>query len=314
MGGARADERAPRPKERAPRPSARSIAMSDPRILQGYVEALAGTIGERNVFRPRGLAEAAEHIAREWQGQGHAVRRQGWDVQGIPCENLEVERPGRVRPQEIILVGAHYDSVAGSPGANDNASGTAALLALGEHLARVSLARTVRLVAFANEEPPFFGTSAMGSAISARAARARGDDIRLMLSLETLGYYRDEAGSQRLPPLFGLCYPDRANFVAFVGNLGTRALVRRAAAAFRAHSDVPAEHLAMPPVLPGLAWSDHRSFWRAGYRALMVTDTAFYRYPHYHLPSDTPEKLAYDVLARVVSGLWGVVTELAGRQ
>lgn len=151
----------------------------------------------------------------------------------------------------------------------------------------------------------------MGSHVYASAARRRGDDIRLMIALETIGYHRDEPGSQHYPPLFGFFYPGRGNFIAFVSNLRSRRLLRRTVELFRAHSDFPAEHLATPALVPGASWSDHRSFWKQGYRALMVSDTAFYRYPHYHSPADTPDKLNYDALARVAAGLFKAVTALA---
>jgi Zn-dependent M28 family amino/carboxypeptidase len=280
--------------------------------LRAHVRTLAGEIAERNVFRPRALHAAADFIAREWRGQGYQVASQTYDLHGVACANLEVTRAGAGRPNEIILAGAHYDTVIGSPGADDNASGVAALLEVSRCLAGEELERTVRFVAFANEEPPFFATPRMGSAVYARAARARRDDIRLMLSLETIGYHREEPGSQRYPPLLGLFYPGRANFIAFVANLRSRHLLRQAVQAFRTHSDFPVQGLATLGVIPGVAWSDHLSFWRQGYRALMVTDTAFYRYPHYHTAEDTPDKLTYDALARVTNGLCRAVAALAG--
>jgi Zn-dependent M28 family amino/carboxypeptidase len=187
----------------------------------------------------------------------------------------------------------------------------AALLEMSRCLAGEEPERTIRFVAFVNEEPPFFSTPQMGSDVYARAARARGDDIRLMMSLETIGYHRDEPGSQRYPPLFGLFYPDRGNFIAFITTLRWRHLLRQAVQAFRTHSDFPVEGLATLRLIPGVAWSDHLSFWRHRYPALMVTDTAFYRYPHYHMPEDTPDKLPYDALARVTAGLCRTVSALA---
>jgi len=286
-------------------------ARSDPGTLRVRVEALAGAIGERNVFRPRALADAADFIASEWCRQGYEVARQAYDCQGLRCANLEIARRGASHPEEIVLVGAHYDSVIGSPGADDNASGVAALLALSGQLAEAEPGRTVRFVAFVNEEPPLYATRDMGSHVYARAARARGDDIRLMISLETIGYYSEVAGSQRHPPLLGFFFPDRANFVAFVSNLRSRRPLRRAVDAFRARSDFPVERLATPGLVPGVGWSDHRSFWQAGYHALMVTDTAFYRYPHYHSPDDTPDRLDYGALARVADGLADAIDVLA---
>ncbi len=230
----------------------------------------------------------------------------------VACANLEVTCRGRGRPGEIILVGAHYDSVPGSPGADDNASGIGALLEISRAVVGTAPLRTVRCVAFVNEEPPFFFTEDLGSRRYARAARAAGDDIRVMLSLETIGYYSEAAGSQAYPPLLHRFYPDRANFVAFVSNLRSRAALRRVVAAFRAQSDFPVEHAATPGLIPGVSWSDHTSFWQQGYRAVMVTDTALYRYPYYHDAGDTPDKLDFGALARVVDGLSRAVVALAG--
>lgn len=281
--------------------------------LRAHVGTLAGDIGERNVFRPQALRAAADFIEHEWRSQGYAVRPQVYETFGMPCANLEVERRGTVAPTEILLIGAHYDSVMGSPGANDNASGVAALLEMSRHLAGIEPDRTIRFVAFVNEEPPFFPTRAMGSAVYAQTARDRGDAISLMISLETIGHHTDAPGSQHYPPLMGLCYPDRGNFLAFVSNLRSRRLLHRLVRAFRAHSDFPTEQLAAPALIPGMAWSDHLSFWRQGYRALMVTDTAFYRYRYYHRPDDTPNKLNYDALARIVTGLSRGLSDLAAR-
>ena len=279
--------------------------------LETNVRALATDIGERNVFRLPALRRAAEFVAREWKAQGYRVSSQIYDVSGVPTANLEIALRGRLKPEEIVLVGAHYDSVLGSPGADDNASGVATLLEISRLLADTEPGRTIRLVAFVNEEPPFFATARMGSEVYARVARTRGDDIRLMVSLETIGYYSEAPGSQRYPPPFGLLYPDRGNFLAMVSNLKSRAALRRMVEAFRAHSDFPLEWLASPALLPGVSWSDQRSFWRRGYPALMVTDTAFYRYPYYHSPQDTADKLDYEALARVAHGLARAVGMLA---
>jgi Zn-dependent M28 family amino/carboxypeptidase len=281
--------------------------------LRRHVERLAGAIGERSVRRPGSLQAAADYIYEEWTAQGHAVAAQGYRSHGQECRNLEITLPGRQRPEEIVLAGAHYDTVDGSPGADDNASGVAALIELGRLLREAGSARTLRLVAFVNEEPPFFFFGEMGSKVYARAARARGDDIRLMLSLEMLGFYDRTPGSQRYPPLLRRFYPDRGDFIGFVSNLRSRRALKQAFAAFRQSSDCPAQSLAAPAWLPGIAWSDHWSFWRAGYPALMVTDTAFFRNPHYHTPLDTPATLDYPAMARVVAGLGGMLRRLAGQ-
>ncbi|MFZ5441434.1 MAG: M28 family peptidase, partial [Myxococcota bacterium] len=170
---------------------------------------------------------------------------------------------------------------------------------------------TVRFVFFTNEEPPFFETVGMGSEVNARAARARGDDVRAMLSLETLGYFVDEAGSQHYPWPFSLAYPSTGGFVAFVADDASRELVHRALTVFRAKARVPSEGAALPRFVEGAAWSDHGPYWRQGYRAFMVTDTAPFRNPHYHRASDTPEKLDYRRLALTAEGLVFVVEALA---
>ncbi len=279
--------------------------------LQGHVVQLASVIGERNVWRPHALHAAAGFIRQAWRLQGHDVASQTYIAYDVSSENLEIEVGGADKPEEIILVGAHYDSVRGSPGANDNASGIAGLLEIGRAVAGQTLRRTVRLVAFVNEEPPFFYWGAMGSQQYAQEARRRGDDIRLMMSLEMLGAYSDQRHSQRYPPIIGWFYPDRANFIAFVSNLSSRRELKRAVRAFRRVSDFPAEYLAAPSFVPGVSWSDHLSFWRQGYPALMVTDTAFYRYAHYHTAQDTPEKLDYHRMAQVVEGLAKAIVALA---
>jgi len=279
--------------------------------LRRHVHALAGGIGERHVWRPRALHAAADYIRGELESLGFAVAPQAYEAHGVRCENLEVTIPGSSRPGEIVLAGAHYDTVEGSPGADDNASGVAGLIEIARLLREARPQRTLKLVAFVNEEAPFFPFGEMGSKVYARAARARGDDIRLMLSLEMLGCYRDERGSQAYPPFLKWFYPARGNFIAFVSNLRSRRALTELTRAFRAHCDFPAEQLASPGFVPGVSWSDQRSFWRAGYPGVMVTDTAFYRYAHYHRASDTPERLRYPEMARVVEGLARALAALA---
>lgn len=279
--------------------------------LRAHVRRLAGEIGERNVSRPHALAAAAAYIEGQWREQRYTIERLTYETAGVRCANLEVTRPGGARRAEIILIGAHYDSVFGSPGANDNASGVAVLLELSRMFASVDPALTVRFVAFVNEEPPFFMTRWQGSMQYASEARRRGDDIRLMASLETVGAYSNAPRSQSYPPLFSWFYPGRADFIGMVSNFHSKTAMRRLAAAFRARSDFPLQTIATFPIVPGVSWSDHRSFWRNGYRAVMITDTAFYRYRHYHAASDTPDKLAYPELARVTLGLFAAFAVLA---
>ncbi len=212
---------------------------------------------------------------------------------------------------KIILIGAHYDTVFGSPGADDNASGIAALLELSRLFAEISPHIAVRFVAFTNEEPPYFTTPLQGSAVHARAARERGDDIDFMVSLEMLGYYRSESGSQRYPPLFRPFFPREGNFIGVVSNFRSRSAKRRLTMAFQRQSDFPIEHLTTFEFVPGVSWSDHAPFWKQGYRGLMVTDTAFYRNPHYHTPDDTIDKLAFPEFRRMTEGLFLAFAALA---
>ena len=278
--------------------------------LQRDVHLLAEDIGDRNFLVYPRLVQAAEWIEASLVQAGYRVRRQSFDVRGKSVANLEVEISGRTRPEEIVVIGAHYDSVPGCPAANDNGSGVAALLALARTLVNSEPERTIRLVAFANEEPPFYRTSEMGSLVYARECRRRGERVVAMLSLETIGYYRDERGSQMYPPPFSLFYPAEGNFIAFVGNLSSLGLVRQCLATFRRQVKFPSEGAALPEFITGVGWSDHWSFWKQGYPAIMVTDTALFRYPYYHSSEDTYEKLDYDRMARLVSGLERVVRDL----
>ena len=279
--------------------------------LKQHVEMLAGQIGERNVWHAEALEAAARYIRGSLEAPGYRVRVQSFESEGKTVQNLEVELPGASVPQEIVVVGAHYDSVLGGPGANDNASAVAALLEIARVLAGSSPARTLRLVAFVNEEAPFAYGEEMGSRVYAERSRQRGEQIKAMISLETIGWYSDEPGSQHYPFPYSYFYPERGNFIGFVGNLSSWRLVRQALGAFRATTAFPSEGVAAPGWITGVGWSDHWSFWQAGYPAIMVTDTAFFRYPHYHAASDTPDRLDYTSLARVTRGLIDVAAVLA---
>ena len=278
--------------------------------LRQHVHHLACEIGERNVFRPGTLDAAARYIESQWAEQGYKVGRVSYEAEVVERANLEVTLPGSSR--EVLVVGAHYDSVDGSPGANDNGSGVAALLEISRLLAGTRPRTTLRLVAFVNEEPPFFWYRKMGSMVYARRARARGDKVTGMISLETIGYYSDRPGSQRYPPFLGLFYPSRGDFLGFVSNLRSRELLRRAVGAFREACDWPVQSVAMFEWVPGIGWSDHLSFWRQGWPALMITDTAPYRYPWYHTAGDTPDKVDFAALAEVTEGLAGMIQRILG--
>ena len=280
--------------------------------LQSHVEMLAEQIGVRNVWRPEALVAAASYIRNTLEVLDYRVNIQSFECEGVTVQNLEVELPGFGAPEELIVVGAHYDTVPGGPGANDNASAVAALLEIARLLVGKTCTRTLRLVAFVNEEQPFSNTDEMGSRVYAQRSRQRGEQIKAMLALETMGYYTDQPASQHYPFPFNYFYPDAGNFIGFVGNLSSWRLVRRAVGAFRASTAFPSEGVAAPGWIRGVGWSDHASFWQAGYPAIMITDTAFFRYQHYHAATDTPDKLDYNSLARVTRGLVDVVSVLAG--
>lgn len=275
------------------------------------VVALAGEIGERNQRRPDALRASANYIEGELRRAGYGVERQTYDAIGQQFDNLEVVLPGSMKPEQIVVIGAHYDSAVDCPAANDNASGVAALLALARTLAGKPQPKTIRFVAFANEEPPHFQTTTMGSLHYASRCKERGEHITAMLSLETMGFYSDEAKSQHYPFPLSLFYPEVGDFIGFVGDLSSRALVHESIASFREHARFPSEGAALPASIPGVGWSDHWSFWQHGYGAAMVTDTAPFRYPHYHSRDDTPDKVDYERLARVIAGLEHVVADLA---
>ncbi|HET7435668.1 MAG TPA: M28 family peptidase [Thermoanaerobaculia bacterium] len=274
--------------------------------LRADVEALCAH-GPRNETEPQALANAASHIERALRSAGYDVVREA--VPEVDAPNLIAEIRGT--SNEIVVIGAHYDSVEGSPGADDNASGVAALLALARRLHGTQPRRTIRFVAFVNEEPPSFQTPRMGSWNHARRAHEHHEKIVAMLSLEMLGCYADEAGSQQYPPALRAFYPDRGNFIAFAGNTASRKLMRQCVRAFRDHAQFPSEGAALPEAIPQIGWSDQWSFWQFGWPGVMVTDTALFRNPHYHLPTDMPDTLDYERMARVIEGLHEVVRALA---
>jgi len=280
--------------------------------LEHHVEVLAGEIGERNFEHYDELNAAADYIEQSFLQTGLSVNRQAYSIKDQVYYNIEAEKTGIDQPDTIIIVGAHYDSVQGSPGANDNGSGVAGMLSLAKMFSMKSPSRTIRFVAFANEEPPFFFTKQMGSYVYAKQCRERNENIVAMLSLETIGYYSDREKSQRHLPFLGFFYPSKGNFIGFVSNLSSRTLLRKVVASFRRDKQFPSEGGAFPGFLYAIYWSDHWGFWKMGYPALMVTDTAFLRYPYYHTSLDTPDKIDFERLSRVVSGLAKVLDDLSG--
>jgi Peptidase family M28 len=280
--------------------------------LKRHIATIAAR--EHNLAHYDELEKVARYIEATLASFGYAVARQEFLAGGKMVRNIEVtiEPAAQNADPEVIVVGAHYDSVSGSPGANDNASGAAAVLELAR-LARdldTVGARRIRFAFFVNEEPPYFRTEAMGSLQYARALAKRNERVVAMYSLETIGFYSSEPGSQVYPAPFGLVFPDRGDFVAFVGMLGSRALVRNTVRSFRSHTAFPTIGGVAPGFVPGIGWSDHWAFAEHGFQAVMVTDTAPFRYPHYHRPSDTPDKVDAEKVARVAKGMERVIRDL----
>jgi Zn-dependent M28 family amino/carboxypeptidase len=249
------------------------------------------------------------------RGLGYQVQRQIFQAGGRAVRNIEAVVEPADAAAETLVVGAHYDSYQEAPGANDNGSGVAAVLELARRLAdlRGRAALRIRLVLFVNEEPPFFQTGQMGSLVYARRLAGSGERVMGMLSLETLGYYSDAPGSQHYSFPLDLRYPDTGNFAAFVGTLSACGFVRHTVGDFRAQVPFPSEGGTAPGFVQGIDWSDHWSFGQVGIPAAMVTDTAPFRYPHYHSPADPPDKIDYDRLARVVEGLGRLIRSWATR-
>jgi len=280
--------------------------------LKDHVSTLATKIGQRNVKHYEALSAAADFIQSKFRELGYEVSNQDYQVDAKPVKNIIAEQPADSASVQLVIVGAHYDSLLGSPGANDNASGVAALLEIAGLLKNQHFVRKVRFVAFVNEEPPYFQTADMGSRRYASSLHQQNENVAAMFSLETIGCYSDAPNTQRYPFPFSLFYPDRGNFIGFVGNTSSRSMVRRSVKEFRENAQFPSEGVAAPGSLTGIGWSDQWSFWEEGYPGVMITDTALFRYKYYHTLSDTPEKLDYDRMARVASGLARVIVDAAG--
>jgi hypothetical protein len=285
----------------AARPWSGEKASSD--RLAAHVRMLADTLPERS-DDPEKLSVAADYIFSEFRKHGDPAF-QSVDVFGAEFRNGLL--PFRRDSARTIVVGAHYDAYAGLPGADDNASGVAGLLELARMLRRASPAINVELVAYALEEPPYFGTPDMGS-----HHHASGCSPELAIILEMIGYFRDEPGSQHYPlPFLRHLYSDRGDFIALIGRFREIPAVRRMKSAFLGAARVPAYSLTFFPVLPAITLSDHSSYWARGHKAVMITDTAFERNPYYHTRGDTPEKLDYERMAEVVSGIYASLFALA---
>lgn len=270
------------------------------------VSYLSGKIGERSYLDLDKLGLAADFIEKTFNSFGCATEKQAFPYRKNTYYNIWTEVKGTASAADgIIVIGAHYDSAVGTPGADDNASGVAGMLELARLTARNPIRRTVRYVAFTLEEPPAFMTRYMGSYVYAKGLRDEGVKVYGMISLEMLGYFCNHEGCQLYPAsLFSLFYPGRGDFISLVGNLSSRAFTRSVEKAFREVASFPIESLNAPSFIPGVDFSDHRNFWKFGYPAFMITDTAFYRNPNYHSPGDTADTLDYQKSAEIIRGLY----------
>lgn len=282
----------------------------DWRHLSRHVYAISDILSPRSWQHAEKLDLTGGYIAEEWRLAGIEVEEQKFETGQGEFKNIFMSTGPRTT--DLIVVGAHYDAAGDTPGADDNASGVAGLIELGRALHRAELKTQVMLVAFSLEEPPHFGTEEMGSWFFARALKASNKNVKAMISLEMIGYYSDEAGSQEFPsPLMRLFYPSEGSFIALVSNFGNIPLTRKVKKSMKSASQVPVYSINAPAALRGIDFSDHRNFWAEGFPALMVTDTAFYRNKAYHTQNDKPERLDYKRMAEVVSGVHQAVLDLA---
>jgi Zn-dependent M28 family amino/carboxypeptidase len=287
-----------------------SAAAVSPERLREHVVTLSEKYHPRSWYRPANLELCAAYIREQLQQAGGRTEFQDYAVEGVTCRNVRA----LFGPEtgERLVVGAHYDAVSGTPGADDNASGVAGLIELARLLGQTTnLARTVELVAYTLEEPPFFRSEDMGSYQHAQLLKREGVAVKAMISLEMIGYFSDEAKSQHFPlAVMRLFYPAEGNFVCVVGNLGQRSFARRLRNAMQGTTDLPVYCMNAPWFVPGIDLSDHRNYWELGYPAVMVTDTAFYRNREYHSPRDTADRLDYDRMAKVVVAVYQALLAL----
>jgi Zn-dependent M28 family amino/carboxypeptidase len=287
-----------------------SVSVSRDR-LYADIKELTSIKPPRNYMNISSLNQSAQYILEQFRKMECAIDIQRYSVKGNEYKNIICSFGPR--NAERIVVGAHYDVYYYQPGADDNASGVAGLLEIGRllHELRPPLTHRLDLAAYTLEEPPFFRTRSMGSSVHARSLSERGVKVKLMISLEMIGYFSDEPRSQDYPFFFfRWFYPERANFIVVVGKLGQKEIVNKIKKNMIEGSNIDVQSINAPSLLPGIDFSDHFNFWKEGYRAVMITDTAFYRSPHYHTESDTIETLDFDRMAEVVKGVYWTITHL----
>jgi Zn-dependent M28 family amino/carboxypeptidase len=278
--------------------------------LRQHLQYLSVSLGERCIFRPQNLKAAEDYVAREFESLGYPVRRQAFICERVEVANVIVGHPD---PRGYYLLGAHYDTVAETPGADDNASGVAVLLEVARLTRGAPTPKPWAFVGFTTEEPPVYFTPYMGSRVYAKEARKNRENLLGMLCLESVGYFVQEPNSQQIPlALKFLGYSTTGNYLGLVANWHSRPLLQKLEKALQAGSSLPVSSLAVPlggSFIPETRLSDHANFWDEGYQAVMLTDTAFLRNPNYHTPSDTIDTLNLDAMVDLTLGLAHFVRE-----
>jgi Zn-dependent M28 family amino/carboxypeptidase len=276
--------------------------------LYKHVEHLSVEIGERHMWKEGSLDRTADYIESAFQKSGYSVERQSYLCYGKPVFNVIAEKEGS--EDGVVVIGAHYDTVPGSPGADDNASAVAGMLEIARLHRRSSNRKRLIFVAFVNEEPPCFGSENMGSRAYAKHLKDREVEVDVMISLEMIGYFRKERIQQYPLPFMGFFYPKTADFIGVVGNFRSSKYVSLLKKGIKKYSSIDVQSLTGPEFFGGISLSDNSSFWHHGYRAVMITDTSFFRNSNYHQETDTVDTLNFEAMAEVVKGLYHTLMEL----
>ncbi|MBF0465584.1 MAG: M28 family peptidase [Nitrospirae bacterium] len=277
--------------------------------LKNTVYFLSKEIGPRPYSNLNALNKTSDYISASLKSYGYDVSYQPYKYKGNNYKNIYTEIKGNKTPEISIVIGAHYDTVSTTPGADDNSSGVAGLLEIARLLENSTFDKTIRFVAFTLEEPPAFMTKNMGSYVYAKSLKENNENVELMICLEMIGYFSKK---QKYPlPVLKWFYPHEGDFILLAGDTNSQHSISKVKNGFRKGTVMPVESITAPRFIPGIDFSDHRSFWKFGYNAIMVTDTAFYRNPNYHRSTDTPETLDYDSITEVVLGLKSAICEIA---
>ena len=278
----------------------------DPKEIEKKLQRI---VSERSPSSsPRHLAQVENYIEKEFTSYGLTVENDIFSYRGRRFRNI-IGQGGSNPRSPLIIVGAHFDSVTGSPGADDNASGVAVMLEAARTLTKGRLRSPVLFCAFNLEE-----LNMIGSTHFAKKLKAAGAKVNAMISLEMVGYTDSRPGTQKYPIGLSWFYPEQGNFIAVVGNWSSNSLLRKFSRLLRQVPGLPVETLAVPgngSLIPAVRLSDHSPFWDLDYPALLVTDTSFFRNPHYHGHSDTIDTLDLGFMAKVCEGVVGAVSQMA---